>query len=276
MIGHITAIAATEIRIGFRNRWVLLATAILALFALVLAFLGSAPTGDVKVAPLTITVASLATLSVYLVPLIALLLAFDSIAGEVERGTLPLLLATPVSRSAVILGKAIGQLAIVTVAIVIGYGIAAFAVIAMAEGEMTGLSDFARLIVTSIGLGATFIAIGTVASASVRQTGTAAALAVGIWLVAVVLYDLGLLGVLVADPDGVFASTAFPFLLLANPADAFRLYNLAVLDIGAEATGLAGASAALPFPAETALLSLGLWIVAALGAASIVFRRLEP
>lgn len=277
MIGHILAIAGIEVRIGIRNRWVVLATAILTLFALVLAFLGAAPTGAVKVAPLAVTVASLATLSVYLVPLIALLLAFDSIAGEVDRGTLPLLLATPVSRSAVILGKALGQLLIVALAIGIGYGIACAAIIAMTGGDTRGQADFLRLIVTSIGLGAAFIAIGTIASAAVRQTGTAAALAVGIWLVAVVLYDLGLLGALVADSDGVFARTIFPWLLVANPADAFRLYNLSALDIGADAAGLGGTGASLPFPAAAAaLVSLFLWVVAALGAAILVFRRLEP
>ncbi len=37
------------------------------------------------------TVASLTSLTVYLVPLLALLMSFDAVAGEVERGTLPLL-----------------------------------------------------------------------------------------------------------------------------------------------------------------------------------------
>ena len=42
------------------------------------------------------TVVSLASLTVFLVPLIALLLAYDAIVGEAERGTLLLLLAYPV------------------------------------------------------------------------------------------------------------------------------------------------------------------------------------
>ncbi len=52
----------------------------------------------------------------------------------------------------------------------------------------------------------------------------------GLWLVFVVLYDVALLGALMAGGDGIFASHVFPWLVLANPADAFRLYNLVLLD----------------------------------------------
>lgn len=276
MIGAVLAIAGAELRIGIRNRWVLLSALILLAFALVLAFVGAAPSGAVKASTLTITVASLATLSVYLVPLIALLLSFDAIAGEVDRGTLQLALASPISRGAIIVGKFLGHLIVVSIAIALGYGIAGALVMALAGGGSAGLVDLGRLIATSIGLGAAFLAIGYVASASVRQTGTAAALAVGIWLAAVVLYDLGLLGALVADSEGAFAKSVFPWLLAANPADAFRLYNMAALDTGAAATGLSGLGDALPFPPVVGLASLCGWIVLALGAAALVFRRLEP
>ncbi|MGA0583179.1 MAG: ABC transporter permease subunit, partial [Castellaniella sp.] len=66
-----------EIRDGLRNRWVLAITALLAMLALSLGFLGSAPTGTVKVDPLTVTVVSLSSLSIFLIPLIAMLLSYD-------------------------------------------------------------------------------------------------------------------------------------------------------------------------------------------------------
>ena len=49
-----------EIRDGLRNRWVLAVTLLLAMLALSLGFLGSAPTGTVKVDPLTVTVGAVA------------------------------------------------------------------------------------------------------------------------------------------------------------------------------------------------------------------------
>lgn len=276
MIDQMLTVAACEIRIAMRNRWVLLSAVILLVFALVLGLVGTAPTGTVKAEPLAITVASLATLSVYLVPLIALLLAFDAIAGEVDRGTIQLVMASPISRNSFIAGKFLGHLAVIAIAVLLGYGAAGAIIYGLTGSGGSGIVDLVRLVATSIALGAAFLAIGYVASACVRQTGTAAALAVGIWLIAVVLYDLGLFGALVANPDGFFAKSAFPYLLAANPADAFRLYNMAALETGTISGGLGAAAGSLPFSTGFALASLCVWTILALIAAATIFRRLEP
>ena len=55
MIGHIAAIAATELRIALRNRWIVTTAALLTGFGLILAFAGSAPTGALDVGRLTVT-----------------------------------------------------------------------------------------------------------------------------------------------------------------------------------------------------------------------------
>ena len=58
----ILVIAAKELRDGFRNRWIIGATLVLAALAFALALLGSAPTGTLAVKPLAVTVVSLASL----------------------------------------------------------------------------------------------------------------------------------------------------------------------------------------------------------------------
>src|SRR5215471_20024708 len=118
---QVMLIAGKELRDGLRNRWVLAVTLLLALFALTLSFLGSAPTGTVKVSPLAVTIVSLSSLSIFLLPLIALLLSYDAIVGEVDRGTMALLLAYPVSRWQVMIGKFLGHLAVLAIATGIGY-----------------------------------------------------------------------------------------------------------------------------------------------------------
>ncbi len=272
----VLTIAGTEIRIGVRNRWVLLASIILLVFALLLALLGSAPSGATKADSLSVVVASLSTLSVYLVPLIALLLSFDAIAGEIDRGTLQLTLATPVSRGQVLFGKFVGHVVVLSLAVVLGYGVAGAIVFAAAQNTgMDGIFDLARVISTSLALGATFVAIGYVASVSVRQTGTAAALAVAIWLFTVVLYDLALLGGLLASADGFFAKTLFPYLLVINPADAFRVFNMAAIDAAAS-TGLAAGGNAMPFLPQLAIISPFVWMVIALGLSTAILRRVQP
>ncbi|WP_339758201.1 ABC transporter permease subunit [uncultured Hoeflea sp.] len=274
----VLTIAATEIRIGLRNRWIILSTLILLAFALILVLLGSAPGGEVKTDAVTVVVASLSTLSVYLVPLIALLLAFDAIAGEIDRGTLQLVLASPVSRGAVLVGKFLGHIAVLSIAVSFGYGIAGLvAFFANGGGDLMALAGVGRLITSSIMLGATFIAIGYIASASVRQTGTAAALAIAIWLFAVVLYDLALLGGLLASKDGFFARDVFPWLLVFNPADAFRLYNMSAIDAAAVGSNLGGGvRSSLPLSGLATMLSPLVWIVIALGLSTFILKRVRP
>jgi len=273
----ILAIAKNEIRIGIRNRWVVLASTILTVFALLLVLLGSAPGGATKVDSLTVVVASLATLTVYVIPLIALLLSFDAIAGEIDRGTLQLTLATQVSPGEVLLGKFLGHFAVLTVAVVLGYGIAGGAAYLLGQSSgNTGLIDLCRLIITSIVLGGTFIAIGYVASASVRQTGTAAALAVTIWLFAVVLYDLALLGGLLVSANGVFAKVVFPYLLLANPADAFRVFNMTAMEISGVSTGFAASVREMPIAPAFVMIVPLIWMVLAFIASTLILKRVQP
>ena len=65
---------------------------------------------------------------------------------------------------------------------------------------------------------------------------------------------------------------ALPALLLANPADAFRLYNLGASEATAAAAGLGGAAATIPL--WQALASLVLWPLVTLGLATAAFRLL--
>jgi len=274
MIRHILAIAAMEFRIQRRNRWLFSATLMMLLFALALTFAGSAPTGTLGVDLLTVSVASMTTLAVYLAPFLALMISFDAIAGEAERGTLGLVLTYPLSRGEMLLGKFCAHLSVLGIAITLGLG-AAGAAAAMSGGAgPDSLMALGRLIATAILLGASFTALGYVASALSSTVAGAAGLAVGLWLVMVVLYDLGLLGAVVFDGGGAFTQHVFPWLLAANPADAFRLWNVSGSQEVALITGMAGAGAALPVWAAPA--SLFVWPVVALALAAAAFRRTEP
>jgi Cu-processing system permease protein len=268
------AAAAAEFRISMRNRWVSIAVIMMALFALVLSAAGSAPTGQLGADKLSVTVASLTSLAVYLVPLMALLMAFDAVAGEIERGTLPLVLTYPVSRAEILAGKFLAHLAILALAVAVGYGIAGAAALWLDPQAALGLPALLRLFWTSLVLGATFLGIGYAISAFARRPSAAAGIAIGVWLVLIVLYDLGLLAGVVADQGGAFTARIFPWLILANPADAFRLYNLAASEATAAAAGIGGAAATIP-PIH-ALSSLGAWPLAAFALAILAFRRVVP
>lgn len=273
-MNRILATASSEIRIAFRNRWVAIALVLMALFSLVLTLAGSAPSGGLGVDRLSVTVASLTSLSVYLIPLLALLMSFDAIAGEVERGTLPLLLTYPVAREQILLGKFLAHLGILALAVLVGHGLAAAVALSGDAQSAAGLPALWRLGWSSVLLGATFLGAGYALSALARRPSGAAGLAIGLWLGLVVLYDLGLLAAVVADDGGWFTTEAFPVALLANPADAFRLFNLSASGARAGAAGVGGAAAAIPV--WQSLVPVLLWPLATLALAGAAFRKVTP
>jgi Cu-processing system permease protein len=266
-------VAAQEVRVGLRNRWVLATTVLMAALALSLALLGSAPTGVVKADPLAVVVVSLASLTIFLVPLIALLLSFDTIVGEHERGTLMLLLAYPVARWQVVVGKGLGQVVILGIATVLGYGSAAAALWLQGGVGTQALQAFGGMVLTSVMLGASFVAIGGLASTLVRERATAAGLAVGAWLFFVLLYDTALLGVLVADQGRVLGKPELDALLLLNPTDVYRLFNMTASESVSVYSGMAGPGDPAALPAPVFLAVLAAWVLVPLALAIAVFRR---
>lgn len=268
-------LAGKELRDGLRNRWIAAAILLLAGLALLLSVLGAAPGGGVKAGALSVTVASLASLTVYLLPLIALMLAYDAVVGEAERGTLLLLLAYPVPRWAFVLGKFTGHLGILALALLVGYGGTGLLVAALNETKPEDWAALATLLASSLLLGAIFLAAGYLISTLVRERATAVGIAMGLWLLLVALYDLGLLALLIADEGQVIGQGLFAALLLANPTDAFRLFNLAGQESAALAVGLAAAKGATGPGALQALGAMLAWLVLPLAATVWLFQRRE-
>jgi Cu-processing system permease protein len=261
-------IADKEVRDGLRNRWIVATTLLLAALALTLTFLGSVPTGTVGASRLAVTIVSLSSLTIFLVPLIALLLAYDAVVGEFDRGTLLLLLSYPVARWQVVIGKFLGHLAILAFATAVGYGAAAGALL-VTEGHVAGLATFAGMIGSSILLGAVFVAIGYFISAIVRDRG----LAIGVWLLFVLIYDMALLGLLVVDKGRTISAGMLDVLLLLNPADAFRVLNLTGSGGVSQFAGMAGLSEDAGLSPAVLVGALLLWTVLPLGGAALALGR---
>ena len=272
----ILLLSAKEVREGLRNRWVIAATGLLAALALTLVFLGSAPAGTVGAGALDVVVISLASLTIFVVPLIALLISHDAIVGEIERGTMTLLLSYPVRRRQVLLGKFLGHLAILAFATCVGYGLAALALVATDKGiGGESWTAFATMTASSVLLGAVFVAIGYLVSALARDRGTAAGIAIGIWLVFVVIYDMALLGILVADQGHYVSGSALNALLLFNPTDAYRILNLSGSTEIAAASGMAGSVQSVALAPMALIAALVAWVAGPMALAALAFSRRE-
>lgn len=274
-MGNILTLIQKEVRDGYRNKWIAVMTFLMAGFALVLALLGSAPVGTTAISPLAVTVVSLSSLGIFFIPLIALLLSYDSIVGEDERGTLILLLAYPVTRTEIALGKFLGQLLILSFAIVVGYGVALVVVAAKGEAPLDQIpwTIFLKLVVSSVMLGGVFLALGLLLSTITKDRGTSAAGAIGLWLVFVVLFDMALLGILSSGAASLIQDEAVKWIMLTSPSDAYRMFNLATNADTALLSGMSGLREDQGVAGSVLLLLLGAWIVVPLSVACALFQR---
>ena len=271
----IVILAVNEFLDGLRNRWVAAAIILLGSTALVLLLVGSAPTGTIRAAALDVSVVSLTSLSVYLLPLIALLLSFDALVGEFERGTMLLLLTYPVARWQVVMGKFFGHMMILLAAIVVGYGGAAMITVLFTDNGIEGWQAYVNMMGSTLLLGAVFVALGYLVSVLVRERSTAAGAAVVLWLIFVVLYDLALLGLLLADHEQRIGQTLFSALMLVSPTDTYRLLNLTAFDAVRQVAGIAGVAARSGFSVPLLLALMAAWVVLPLAATMAVFHRRE-
>lgn len=220
---QIRVIAAKEFRDRVRNRWVVAVALIFALFALAIALFGASQQGEVGFRSIDVTVASLVSLVIYLVPLIALILGYDAIVGERERGSLELMLSMPITRFEILLGKYLGLAAALTSATVLGFG----AGLLPLANELTARDGFhyAGFVGSAILMGLAFLSISMLVSVVALDRVRASGVAIGLWFFFVLIFDLLLMGALVLS-QGSLGSGLFAALMMLNPADVFRLMNI--------------------------------------------------
>ncbi|MFW6183911.1 MAG: ABC transporter permease, partial [Chloroflexota bacterium] len=128
----------------------------------------------------------------FLVPLIAIALAFDAINGEFNQRTLSRVLAQPIYRDALLAGKFLAALltmALVLSAIwllIIGMGL-------LGLGVAPGGEEMARIVlflVATIFYGGIWLALAMVFSTVFRQSATAALASIAVWLFFIIFWDI--------------------------------------------------------------------------------------
>lgn len=224
---QIKTVAAKEFRDRIRNRWVIAVSVIFTLFALAIAYLGAAQQGEVGLRSIEATIASLVSLVIYLIPLIALILGYDAIVGERERGSLDLLLSMPITRLELLLGKFAGLSAALACATLAGFGLVG--VLLAYQLDMGAFYHYVGFMLSAILLGMVFLSLAVMVSVMAKDRARASGAAIAVWFLFVLVYDLGLLGGLVLS-GGAFSDGLFSMLLLLNPADIFRILNIFSLD----------------------------------------------
>jgi ABC-type transport system involved in multi-copper enzyme maturation permease subunit len=120
--------------------------------------------------------------------LMAILLGYDAISGEKERGTLRLTFANPVSRSTYILGKLIGLFGALASALLLALAVGAL-ILPLMGVVLTG-EDWVRLALISLAgllyFGA-FLAVSVFVSALTQRSSSSFMLLLTVWIVGVLI-----------------------------------------------------------------------------------------
>jgi len=257
----IFTVANKEFHDGLRNRWIIAISLIFALLATGLAYFGAAASGQAGFTTLSSTLVSLASLAVFIIPLIALMLAYDGVVGEDESGTLLLLMTYPLSRWQLILGKMLGHWAIIAFSTISGFGLSAIIIGLFSDNTSWSelIGPYVFFIFCATILGWIFIAIAYVISACVIEKSKAAGIALIVWFIFVLMFDLSLLGLLVSTEGNVNAQL-FPYLLLLNPTDIFRLLIIGFF-ADQQLSGFMSIAQHAHFSAPLLFASLAIWFI---------------
>lgn len=211
----ISTLTAKELRDAGKSRWLL---GFAATFALVALGLSLTQAGGGGQQGFTKTTAGLVNLCLLLVPLVALVLGASAIVSERERGTLASLLAQPVSPLELLAGKFVGLTLAIWAAVALGFGVAGLAIALIYP--VAGIGGYVEFVLLSAGLAMTMLAIGLLISVASDGRMKALGIALVLWFVLVLFYDLAAIGAAMA----VSASGRTLLLaVLVNPVEGARI-----------------------------------------------------
>lgn len=264
-ISILLIIAQQELRIALRNRWLAAYAIVFAGLTLAISYFGLSIVEYTGFQGFERTTASLLNLVLYLAPLVAMLMAVQSMSAE--GGATDQLFAEPVTRGEIVLGKLLGLVGANMLALLFGFGLTGL-MIARSVG-LKGLASYAVLVGISLLVAVVFSALAMWLAVLAHRSMRAYALVLVAWFVLVLLFDMLVIGLSFLLPERLARQTAFIGLFL-NPIDAARVATL-LLGSGKETFGVAGAllTRSLGGPVQAAVL-----LCAALAVWSAVFTGL--
>lgn len=270
-IGGVFAFALREFRDAIASRWFLLYTIAFTVLAVGVSFVSLSGVGSNGFAGFGRTTAGLLNLIMLVVPLMALTAGAGTIAGERERGTLLYLLAQPVSRTQLLLGKYAGLATALVCSLCIGFGVSA-GVLAWRAGGV-GVGDYGLLVACTALLALAMLSVGVLVSVMSRRSSVANGIALFVWLTLVFASDLGLMAsslLFKLRVQEIFG------LAMLNPLQSFKMAVIVKMNASLDVLGPVGSYAThmlgntLPWVLIT---TISAWIFLPLVAAVLLIAR---
>jgi ABC-2 type transport system permease protein len=169
-----------------------------------------------------------------LIPILGLIVGYMSIIGERESGSIRALLALPIVRREVLVGKFLGRVGVLAVPVVAGFALASVVVLAV-YGQFPG-STYLGFATMALLVAVVYVALAVSVSASVASRGKAMALVVGLLLVLEYLWPpiaMGIYYLLNGEmPNPVNLPDWYLFFIKLTPTTASGLAVESVFDFG--------------------------------------------
>lgn len=232
-------IARWDARAILRDRWFVSIAGAFAALTVAAATVALAAADVIGVSAFGRVAATLVNLGMLFIPLLGLTAGSVWIAGEREGGSLAMLLSQPVDRATVYTGKFLGVAWGIIGAVATGLGSAGM-LLALRAGTDRVLG-YLWLVALSLLLALATLALGFVLSAASPGRSRALAAALVLWLLLVIVSDLGVLGA------ALVLRLPAPLILILgslNPVSAFRLAAVVGIAGSADVTGPVGIYAA--------------------------------
>lgn len=273
-LGNMLTIAHRELRDAVRSRWFILYTIAFAGLGLAVSFVSAASTGGTGLAGFGRTTAGLINLVLLVVPLMALTAGAGSIASDRERGMLAYVLAQPVARLELLLGKYLGIAGALLACLCLGLG--SCAVILAWKGMRTSPASIVWLMGVSFALALAMLSVGMLISTLARRASVAVGTAIFVWLTLVFVSDLALMAGAVAlrfRIEQLFAMS------LANPLQVFKMWSLHAVETSLDVLGPAGLYASEEYGSTLHVIfgaCIAGWVIVPLTGAAFALSRRSP
>ncbi len=185
LLNELLSIAKKEILDNIRNKWIILITILFISLTLLVSYAGSIFSDGWQ--DLAITISGMSVLVQYLISIIALMLGYASIVGEIERGSMGPLLSLPSKRWEILLGKFIGLGSVLSFTILVGFGIAGL--IIGINVPNTDYLEYLIFIGNSILMGLSFLSLGIFLSVLFQKRSTAMGGAIFLWFLFSIIWQ---------------------------------------------------------------------------------------
>ena len=268
---NIKTIAKKEFMDNLRNKWVIVLTLIFILLTLAMSFVQ----GGGGLSSMEITVVGILAIASMLIPIIAIMLGYNTITGEAESGSLLVVLSNPIDRFEVLIGKFVGLGSVLSTSIIMGFGVAGIVIMAEDSSSATGYVVFMFL---TILLGLMYLSVTMCFSAMLKRTVASLGAGIGLFFWGMIIGTI-LMGVYLGTggtlegmmnnmPDWMMIS-----MMILSPGDMYQTSAM----LGFNMTSLSGSGFSMTLPSYITLARLmiiyAVWIIVPLVIGYFSFKK---